>query len=256
MCWLVAVTVGFLAKSLCDFRAWKSSDPLQEILHGPVAKSPSLCYSSSFPFLSKNESTSFFNKIIREAKGGSVESLKSVVERTLLETKRNFRTDQREHRLAVMKLGRGPASSATIEAEYLEVWVAKKRSPNAKSWGTVLPVGETKSDILVVTSIGRELDLDKLEHTWLQRDGKPIAPGSAPSVLEIQVPKTAVAASLQAAIAGEGFHRRYVMDVEILEPEVCSNVSHDKRILMRVPISSSAYIDLDEIRVRSSCGQS
>ncbi|KAG6965030.1 hypothetical protein JG688_00007421 [Phytophthora aleatoria] len=114
---------------------------------------------------------------------------------------------------------------------------------------------ESKSDVLVVTSIASDLDFDKLELAWLQRDGKRVVPASPPSVLEIRAPKTTVVASLQAAIAGEGFHRRYAMDVEILESEVCGGFSKNKTILVRVPISNTAYIDLDEIRRMERFGE-
>ncbi|EEY69690.1 uncharacterized protein PITG_19310 [Phytophthora infestans T30-4] len=49
-------------------------------------------------------------------------------------------------------------------------------------------------------------------------------------------------------IAGEGFHRRYVLDVKVLDSKICSGNADNKSILARVPISNTAYIDLDEIR--------
>ncbi|CAH0489672.1 unnamed protein product [Peronospora farinosa] len=238
---------GFLAKSLCGFHSWMARNPLQESLHESTDKSSSLCYASSFPLSAKNESITFFNRMIRVANGGSVDSLKSVAERTVLENKQSFYTGQREHCLAVVKLGRSPVSSAMIEAEILEVWVSQSDKVQAP-WVATLPVRETKSDILVVTSIDRELGLDKLEYAWVQRDGKPGAPGVAPSVFEVQIAKTAVAASIQAAIVGEGFHRRYVMDVELLDNEVCGKTTCDKTVLMLVPVSRTVYLDLDELR--------
>ncbi|CAI5743832.1 unnamed protein product [Peronospora destructor] len=244
---LPQLSKGFLAKSLCGFRSWTAGSLFQESLHEPVDKSSSLCYSSSFSLSPKNESTTFFSKIMREANGSSVDSLKSVVEHTVLENKQSFYMIQHEHCLAAVKFGRSPVSSATIEAEVLEVWVSQSDQVQAP-WVVALPVRVIKSDILVVTSITRELDLDKLEYAWVQRGGKPGAPGAAPSVLEIQIPKTAVAASVQAAIVGEGFHRRYVMDVELLENEVCGKTSCNKTVLMLVPVSRTVYLDLDELR--------
>ncbi|KAG7381204.1 hypothetical protein PHYPSEUDO_006290 [Phytophthora pseudosyringae] len=251
---LPGLSKGFLAKSLCDFRAWKTSNPLQEILREPAAESPSICYSSSFPFLLKDEGVSFYNSVVREAKRESINSGNSVFERALYETKRDFRAAQHEHRLAVVIFGRGSASSANVEAEYLEAWVA--RGSNARpSWRAAISVSKTMTNVLAVTSIARELGLSKLELVWLQRDAKPIVLASAPSILEIQVPKAAEAASLQATITGEGFHRRYVMEVKVLESRICGGTFNDSTILVRVPISNTAYIDLDEIRRMERFGE-
>ncbi|KUF95694.1 Tyrosine/DOPA decarboxylase 2 [Phytophthora nicotianae] len=245
------LVAGFLAKSLCDFRAWKTSNPLDEILRQPAVASSSRCYSSSFPFSPKSKDTSFYSRIIRAADENSVDF--TTTERTLLEAQHDLHDGQRDLKLALMTFSRSSAS-ATIDAEYLEAWITRPSSPD-ESFRAVLPIGKSKSDVLVVTSTARDLDFDKLELIWLQRDGKRVVPTSSPSILEIRAPKTTIAASLQAAITGEGFHRRYVMDVEILETGICSAPSESKTILMRVPISNTAYIDLDEIRVSSSSRQ-
>ncbi|KAL3674437.1 hypothetical protein V7S43_000389 [Phytophthora oleae] len=240
---------GFLAKSLCDFHSWKTNNPLEEILRGPTAELPGLCFSSSFPL--KQEGDSFYSKIIR---GGKGESMDTVVERALYEAKRNFRTVRKDHRLAVVKFGRGSASPNIIKVEYLEAWITRP-SDTKEAWKAVVPVDEAESDVLVVTSTTREHDLDKLECIWLRRDGKRVAPASLPFVVEVEVPKNTVAASVQTAIAGEGFHRRYTMDVAISEPESCGGEPEGKTILVRVPISSTAYIDLDEIRRMERFGE-
>ncbi|KAG1711818.1 hypothetical protein DVH05_009061 [Phytophthora capsici] len=241
---LPSLSKGFLAKSLCDFHDWKTSNPLEEILHGTAAESPSLCFSSSFPL--NQESNSFYNKIVRGGKGESIDSEFSVVERALYETKDSFRAVQKEHRLAVVRFGRGSASPEITEVDYLEAWVARL-SGTKESWDGVIPVGEAENNLLVVTSIAREHDLEKLECIWLRRDGKHVASTSLPFVGEIQVPQTTIAASIRTDIDGEGFHRRYTVDVSISEPENCDGEPDGKTILVRVPISSTAYIDLDEI---------
>ncbi|KAF1793979.1 Glycosylphosphatidylinositol-mannosyltransferase I, PIG-X/PBN1 [Phytophthora cactorum] len=250
----MGLAVGcFLAKSFCDFRAWKTSNPLEEILRKPAAGSSSICYSSSFPFSPKSEGASFYSRAIRAANEDSVDFGKSMTERTLFEAQQPFQKGKHEPRLALMKFSRS-STSATIEAEYLETWIARPSNSDG-SFRAALPIGKSKSDVLVVTSIASDLDFDKLELAWLQRDGKRVVPASPPSVLEIRAPKTTVVASLQAAIAGEGFHRRYAMDVEILESEVCGGFSKNKTILVRVPISNTAYIDLDEIRIMERFGE-
>ncbi|ETI34322.1 hypothetical protein F443_19116 [Phytophthora nicotianae P1569] len=248
---LPSLSRGFLAKSLCDFRAWKTSNPLDEILRQPAVASSSRCYSSSFPFSPKSKDTSFYSRIIRAADENSVDF--TTTERTLLEAQHDLHDGQRDLKLALMTFSRSSAS-ATIDAEYLEAWITRPSSPD-ESFRAVLPIGKSKSDVLVVTSTARDLDFDKLELIWLQRDGKRVVPTSSPSILEIRAPKTTIAASLQAAITGEGFHRRYVMDVEILETGICSAPSESKTILMRVPISNTAYIDLDEIRRMERFGE-
>ncbi|KAG2787060.1 hypothetical protein Pcac1_g3815 [Phytophthora cactorum] len=250
---LPSLSKGFLAKSFCDFRAWKTSNPLEEILRKPAAGSSSICYSSSFPFSPKSEGASFYSRAIRAANEDSVDFGKSMTERTLFEAQQPFQKGKHEPRLALMKFSRS-STSATIEAEYLETWIARPSNSDG-SFRAALPIGKSKSDVLVVTSIASDLDFDKLELAWLQRDGKRVVPASPPSVLEIRAPKTTVVASLQAAIAGEGFHRRYAMDVEILESEVCGGFSKNKTILVRVPISNTAYIDLDEIRIMERFGE-
>ncbi|KUF86408.1 hypothetical protein AM587_10009891 [Phytophthora nicotianae] len=247
----LSIDTGFLAKSLCDFRAWKTSNPLDEILRQPAVASSSRCYSSSFPFSPKSKDTSFYSRIIRAADENSVDF--TTTERTLLEAQHDLHDGQRDLKLALMTFSRSSAS-ATIDAEYLEAWITRPSSPD-ESFRAVLPIGKSKSDVLVVTSTARDLDFDKLELIWLQRDGKRVVPTSSPSILEIRAPKTTIAASLQAAITGEGFHRRYVMDVEILETGICSAPSESKTILMRVPISNTAYIDLDEIRRMERFGE-
>ncbi|KAK1947170.1 hypothetical protein P3T76_001180 [Phytophthora citrophthora] len=242
---LSSLSKGFLAKSLCDFHTWKTSNPLEEILNGTTAEAPSLCFSSSFPL--KHESDSFYNKIIRGGKGESIDNEFSVVERALYETKRSFRTAPKEHKLTVVRFGRGSASPDITEVEYLEAWIARP-SDTKESWDAVIPVGEAERNVLVVTAIAQERDLETLECIWLRRDGKRVAPASLPFVEEIQVPETTAAASIKTNISGEGFHRRYTVDVTISGPENCGGEPEGRTILVRVPISSTAYIDLDEIR--------
>jgi hypothetical protein len=239
----VAVLAGFLAKSLCDFRSWKTSDPLQESILERDGRSPSLCYSSSFPLSLKTEGTALFS----EDKGAPVDPRSSGLERAVLEAKRNFRFIQREHRFAAVSFDRDPASSRTVKVEYLESWLAGSPS-TADSWKAVLPSGGAtgSTDVLAVLSTTRQGALDKLEYSWIQRAGSTAAPGPS-SIVEIPVPKYSTPTSVQTAIAGEGFHRRYVMDVKVLE-----SASQDRTILVRVPVSSTAYIDLDEIRVGTS----
>ncbi|CAH0480972.1 unnamed protein product [Peronospora belbahrii] len=233
------VTEGFLAKSLCDFRSWTTENPVQEILHTRVDKTPSLCYSSSFPLLPQNAST-LFSKIIGEAEGCLGDSLMSEVENAVLETKQNFYTGKRRHRLAAVKLSRSPDSAVMIEAEFMEVWVSQPSTVKAP-WRATFPVLANKSDFLVVTSTTREQDFDKLEYKLLE-------PGFPLSAITTQMSTISVAASVHAAVVGEGFHRRYVMDVELLENGICGGAFSDKTVLMRVPVSKTMYLDLDEIR--------
>ncbi|KAF4036717.1 PIG-X / PBN1 [Phytophthora infestans] len=230
---------GFLAKSFCKFHTWKTSNPLD-------AESPSLCFSSSFPISSQSDGTSFYNVIIRGSSEGFASFGKSVTERALFGAQLPFRKSQDEARLAVVTFRRS-LNSTTIEAEYMVAWIATPSS-SEETFKAALAVDQSGSDVLVVTSIGSDLDVDELELAWLQRDGKRVAPSSPRSVLEVRSPKTNVAASLQAAIAGEGFHRRYVLDVKVLDSKICSGNADNKSILARVPISNTAYIDLDEIR--------
>uniref|UniRef100_M4BMF4 Phosphatidylinositol-glycan biosynthesis class X protein n=1 Tax=Hyaloperonospora arabidopsidis (strain Emoy2) TaxID=559515 RepID=M4BMF4_HYAAE len=125
-----------------------------------------------------------------------------------------------------------------IEAEILEVWVSQ--SSEAKvPWKTFTPIRETKNGILVATSVNREMGIDSLECTWIDTSGKLGTPRAALSVVEMQTPRIAVAALLQTTIEGTGFHRRYVMDVELLDNNICGTGSSNKTILMRVPISST-----------------
>ncbi|KAG3114766.1 hypothetical protein PI124_g6642 [Phytophthora idaei] len=194
---LPSLSKGFLAKSFCDFRAWKTSNPLEEILRKPAAGSSSICYSSSFPFSPKSEGASFYSRAIRAANEDSVDF--AAVQLLRLSRQSIWRRGLRDH-----------------------------------------PV---------------QMDLSELLSQLARRDGKRVVPASPPSVLEIRAPKTTVVASLQAAIAGEGFHRRYAMDVEILESEVCGGFSKNKMILVREPISNTAYIDLDEIRRMERFGE-
>ena len=141
-----------------------------------------------------------------------------------------------------------------IEAEILEVWVSQ--SSEAKvPWKTFTPIRETKNGILVATSVNREMGIDSLECTWIDTSGKLGTPRAALSVVEMQTPRIAVAALLQTTIEGTGFHRRYVMDVELLDNNFCGTGSSNKTILMRVPISSTTYVDLDEMRVRANLQQ-
>ncbi|KAH7488388.1 hypothetical protein PRIC1_007496 [Phytophthora ramorum] len=243
---------GFLAKSLCNFHAWKTINPLQEILGEPTADAPGLCYSSSFPHSSKDGTAPFFGNVAENSWGGRVDSQTPAVERALLEAKRETSSVQREVRLVVMRLGRSSASSTSIEAEYLEAWIA--RTSDAKEpWTTVLSTVKASTDLLIVKSLGQEVGRNNLEYAWARRGGKSMV-STSPSMLGIGIPKTIAAASVQTTIAGEGFHRRYVMDVKLLQPEACGG-SSSKTILVRMPVSNTAYIDLDEIRRMERFGE-
>ncbi|KAE9039079.1 hypothetical protein PR002_g5680 [Phytophthora rubi] len=242
---------GFLTRSLCDYHAWKTSNPLQETLRVPTAGSPRLCYSSSFPFAPKNDGTSFYSRIVRGLQDSFFDSQSSKVERALVLAKRGFSLIQRENRLAAVTIGRKSTSSPTIEVEYLETWVAGKLDAE-ESWKAVLPFGEIESSLFLVASIKQDTDLYKIEYVQLQHETK--LPESM-SVVDIQVPYVAATASVQATIAGEGFHRRYVMDVKTTEHELCGKRSEDQVILLRIPLSSTAYLDLDEIRRMERFGE-
>ncbi|KAG6611616.1 Glycosylphosphatidylinositol-mannosyltransferase I, PIG-X/PBN1 [Phytophthora cinnamomi] len=235
---------GFLARSFCDYRAWKTNNPMQETLREPTAGSSRLCYSSSFPLASKNESDSFFNRIL--------DSPNSKVERGLAEAKRGFSFSfiRREHRFAMVTVGRSSVSSPTIEVEYLETWVAKKL--DAESWRTVLRLGKLESSLFIVASVKQDADLYTIQYVQLQRESK--LPQSL-SVVNIQVPMMTATASVQTTIAGEGFHRRYVMDVKTMEHGTCAKYSEDQVLLVRIPVSNTAYLDLDEIRRMERFGE-
>lgn len=239
---------GFLARSLCDYPAWKTTSPLQEVLREPSAGSPRRCYSSSFLFASKTGGASFYNSIARGLEDSSFDFLSSKAEQALVHAKRGISLIQREHRFAAVSIGRNSASSQTIEVEYLEAWVAKKLDTQ-ESWDAAVPVGEIEANVLMVASIKQDADLFKLEYVQLQHGSK--LPES-PFAVDIQAPSMVASASMQATIAGEGFHRRYVMDVNITEHESCGEDSEDQAILVRIPVSNTAYLDLDEIRVRSN----
>ncbi|GMF20151.1 unnamed protein product [Phytophthora lilii] len=232
------VLVGYLAKSLCGFDTWMTSDPLKEILSRNAPVLPSLCYSASFPLPSMNETTSFISDFSRAVDDGSA---KSALELAVLEAWPSF---QREHKFASVQLVRGSAPSVNIKAEYFEAWVA--RSSNAEQpWKTDLSVSEVQRDVFVVMSIAQEVNFDKLQYTLLQQAGKPVEAWS-PHQQEIQ--SAAIPPLVQTNIAGAGFHRRYVMDVKI-PSNACGKKSASKAIIVRVPIASTAYLDLDEIRV-------
>ncbi|GMF47254.1 unnamed protein product [Phytophthora fragariaefolia] len=244
VCSYVVDYTGFLARSLCDYRAWKTNNPLEEVLHEGSLRP---CYSSSFSLLSKNEGNSFFTTIVRGSHEIALESHISEVERNLIQAKQGLNLTSGNHRFATLTISHGPRSPA-IEVEYLEAWIAK--SVNAeKSWSDVLPVGKIASNVVVVTSIKQDAGLYKLEYAELHHGKK--LPVSW-SVVAIQAPGETVTASVHATIVGEGFHRRYVMDMKATEHDLCGKNHGDQVILVRIPVSNTAYLDLDEIRVRST----
>ncbi|KAF1781341.1 Glycosylphosphatidylinositol-mannosyltransferase I, PIG-X/PBN1 [Phytophthora cactorum] len=161
---LPSLSKGFLAKSFCDFRAWKTSNPLEEILRKPAAGSSSIA--TRPPFLSRQRARQPFQK------------------------------GKHEPRLALMKFSRS-STSATIEAEYLETWIARPSSSDG-SFRAALPIGKTRlaparwqASCACISSI-------------CPRDPRP------------KDYRSGLAAS---SYRWEGFHRRYAMDVEILESE-------------------------------------
>ncbi|CAI5726137.1 unnamed protein product [Hyaloperonospora brassicae] len=246
---LPGLSKGFLAKSLCSFWSWKTRNPLQETLNGSGTDSPILCYTSSFPLSLHNEGSAYPGKAIREASGSLVDSLTSV-EVALLkihQVKQSINAEEHSPRSTAIKLSRSSGSPATIEAEVFEVWISPLSKAN-EPWKTALPACGTEIGILVVTSIDRASDLDRLTCDWICTRGERDTSGVVRSVVEMQVPKTAVAASLQTAIKGKGFHRQHVIDVKLLENSSCGANAVNKTILVRVSISSTAYVDLDEIR--------
>uniref|UniRef100_A0AAV1T6D9 Uncharacterized protein n=1 Tax=Peronospora matthiolae TaxID=2874970 RepID=A0AAV1T6D9_9STRA len=246
---LPVLSKGFLAKSLCNFRSWRTKNLLQELLQESVTDAPTLCFSSSFPLSLHNKNSAYPDKVIREA-NNSLGSSRTPVERVLLtiqKIKQDINADQCPSRSIAIKFGRSTASSQMIEAEILDVWVSQ--SSEAKvPWKTFTPIRKTENGIFVATSVNREMGIDSLECTWVGTSGKLGTPSTALSVVEMQMPKMAVAASLQTTIEGTGFHRRYVTHVELLDQNTCGTGSSNKTILMRVPISSTTYVDLDEIR--------
>ncbi|KAI9912120.1 hypothetical protein PsorP6_008986 [Peronosclerospora sorghi] len=233
---------GSLAKSFCNYRSWKTMNPLDDIFHERVATS-TLCYSASFPFTLTSKISTLFDK---STLATAVDSL-FLVEQAMLETKESFNTNQFKHRLTSMELTRDAASSAMVHADIWRVGVYQSLDTNVP-WETLVPVHETIHDFQIITSITGALDFYKLEHAWICQDGKPVLPDFRPSVANVHLPKATVAASAQVALIGEGFHRRYIMDVELVQNEVCEKQSRNKLILLRMPIAETAYVDLDEIR--------
>ncbi|KAL7687933.1 putative glycosylphosphatidylinositol-mannosyltransferase I, PIG-X/PBN1 [Plasmopara halstedii] len=230
---------GFFAKSFCDVNVWKTVNLPVDISHGSTISSRT-CLSSSFPLMREEGTPSFYSKFIQEVRYGGTIRGDSSFEQSLIEAHRNFLSSRHELKLSFVKFSHG----STIEAEYLGAYIMKPLSAD-KAFEAANPVCKSTSDVLVVTSIAKATELYELKQAWLQFDGK-IVPLN--SVVEVQILKFALATTMQSAIVGAGFHRQYVIDLEIFDLEVSDQKDLQNSIFVRMPISNTAYIDLDEIR--------
>ncbi|TDH68942.1 hypothetical protein CCR75_000964 [Bremia lactucae] len=238
----------FLAKSFCNHATWKSSNSPERIFHEDASKSQTLCYSSSFPFWPGNDNSSFFHNLFQKSNANTGIVKHSITERALLEAHRNLLTCRQEPIIAALKLSRRETSPATLEATFFGSYIVRFCRSGAAD-RTAVQVRRSTSDNFFVTPIISKHNIYELEYAWLQRKGKAVSVESVLTTpIEVQVTQPVAAALMHAAIIGEGFHRRYVIDVKVLKHEGCGKATRNNTILLRVPISNTAYIDLDELR--------
>jgi hypothetical protein len=107
---------------------------------------------------------------------------------------------------------------------------------------------KTAAHSLAVSSIRLD-DAPSIEYLSLEQNGEAeMITKSSLMLPKNQFPGYVTPASVNVSIAGEGFHRRYSIDVDLHGAQrKCS----ESKLLLRVPLSHDVYADLDELRVCS-----
>ncbi|TYZ67915.1 hypothetical protein PybrP1_008829 [[Pythium] brassicae (nom. inval.)] len=240
---------GFLAKSLCHFRSWRSADPLQEALD-PSA--PSLCLSSAFSFPESASDAAVETRKSRLPAFASAQSdgenlgattsaeLVSAVEHYFRGNVADLNVDARLIQVAVAH----ESDSTRLSVDILEAWTADGGDDGLLSWRSRPSSEEGASARLLVVSSIREGVVNYA--VYPDDDGESVS--AATHTLPRYALKLSPPTSVTMSIDGEGFHRRVVLDVDATNILSSDCEPAASRVLMRIPLSHEVYADLDELR--------
>lgn len=238
---------GFLAKSLCHFRAWSSADPLREALD-PVT--PSLCLSSAFSYPDVDTDKPAVSQVSRLPVFASVEtardedppaSQESAIEQHFGRSVVDFRVETRLVQVAIAREHDAPRLSVDI----LEAWTADGED-GSLSWrpGHSEEADASARRLLVVSSI-QQGGVNYVSYPDGETGSQTLARHTSGLLSSTPVNVSAI---------GEGFHRRVAIDVDARGIVASGCDPAASRVLVRVPLSHEVYADLDELRVRSCSG--
>lgn len=221
-----------------------------------AASSPStsLCYSSAFSFPAETAATRGLPVFVNsDAKSTTTESEKeegSVLEAYFQKKLVAFEYAKRVTQVTLQRSSSSDAQPSTLSADILEAWIAESSQlPISWQYADLHPK-ESPIRSLVVSTIHQDHP-PSIEYLSLQ-GGNGASPTIVKSSLVLKQQQFAsdiVPASVNVSIAGEGFHRRFAIDVVVREDAQQRCAEPERKLLLRVPLSHEVYADLDELRV-------
>lgn len=132
------------------------------------------------------------------------------------------------------------SKAATLHVRLLQAWIAPSFIDGLLvHWDHNLPI-HLRGDIVVVRTLkDTHLDAIRFKHDELA--------SSSIGSKEWTQRRAFHSASVKASVQGDGFHQRFVMDLNLTEP-----TTFCKKLVVRLPLSRGVYADLDELRVRTT----
>ncbi|KAF1333731.1 hypothetical protein FI667_g2557, partial [Globisporangium splendens] len=145
-------------------------------------------------------------------------------------------------------------SQHELSTQVFEAWTAD--SPQIPiTWQYEKNDGSKRAARSLIVSSVRLEDVPSIEYLSLEQNGEDEMITKLSLVLtKNQFPDSVAPASVNVSVAGEGFHRRFSIDVNLHGAQQKCSESKQK-LLLRVPLSHDVYADLDELRRMERFGE-